>query len=191
MINSKLWIRLAIAIAGAICIMGLGAWRYYWVKFIHPVEVFRAQELESIQYFDALNMSTLGELPNPSADVELISQGTGGILSPTNVHGRVLRLRYSIDPNSTLTPVSILEHYRRALIPKGWNESPLSLGDEESRLYTRGTACIEIVILFQAREYDIDIWHDFLSQEFSPTLPPLDMLHSYDYGKTDILTCPP
>jgi hypothetical protein len=161
------------------------------MKSIYPWKVFRAQEINSIQYFDELNDAVLSELPDPSAEVELISQGTGGILSPANVHGRILRLRYSIDANSALTPVDILEYYQKSLTPEGWNETPLALGDEESRLYTRGTACVEIVILFQAREYDIDIWHDFLSQEFSPTLPPIDLLHSYDYGKTDILKCPP
>lgn len=191
MINSKLWIRLAIAIAGAICIIGLGAWRYYWVKFIHPVEVFRAQELESVRYFDALNTSTLSELPAPLEGMKLISQGTGGILSPTNVHGRILVVRYSVTDNTDAALDDIFDLYKSELIRKGWEEKDgIRMVNYYSQIYSQGTACVELAALYGTREFEIQIWHDFLSQEFSPSLPPAELLYNWDMGKTDIVTCP-
>jgi hypothetical protein len=46
------------------------------------------------------------------------------------------------------------------------------------------------VALYGTREFGINIWHDFLSQEFSPSLPPDELLYNWDMGKTDIVTCP-
>jgi hypothetical protein len=192
MIKSKYWLRLAMVMTGVILVIGLGAWRYYWVKFIHPVEVFRAQELESVQYFDALNAGTLNELPVPPEGMKLMLQGTSGILSPTNVHGRILILRYSVVNNTDAALDNILDLYKSELIEKGWEEKEgIRMVNYYSQIYSQGTACVELVALYGApREFEIQIWHDFLSQEFSPSLPDSELLYNWDMGKTDIVTCP-
>jgi hypothetical protein len=179
-----------IAVSALIFALIAGWWVFYWIKYIHPVDVFRAQEVDSIPHFDALNQSVLGELPSAPQGVKLISQGTGGILSPTNLHGRRLVLKYVTNFNASLTSNTIVVLYENALIPKGWEESASPFGADSS-LFVRNTGCIELVILVPANEYDVYIWHDFLSQDFSPTLPPPELLRMRDYGETEILTCPP
>jgi hypothetical protein len=192
MIKAKWLLKLTIVIAGIIFVIGLGVWRYYWVKFAHPIEVFRAQEVESIQYFDALNMGTWSELPILPEGRKLIPQGTSGILSPTNVHGRILILRYSVVDDADAAVDDILNLYKNHLIGKGWQQKEeIQMVNYYSLTYSHGTACIKLLALYGApREFEINIWHDFLSQKFSPTLPPAELLYNWDMGKTDVVTCP-
>ena len=193
MIDSKHRLGLAILIAGTILVIMLGGWLFYWVKFLHPIDVFRAQELQSVQYFDALNMTILSELPSLPDRLKLISQGTGGILSPTNVHGRILVVRYSVADNTDAALDDILNLYKSELMRKGWEEKEEinNIDGYYSLTYSHGTACVNLVALYGGtREFKLQIWHDFLSQEFSPSLPPSELLYNYDMGKTDIVTCP-
>jgi len=155
---------------------------------MHPLDVFRTQEVNSIQQFDDLNDAVLSELPEPPDGVELISSGTGGILSPTNVHGRRLRLEYSVNVNITLD--NILTLYEIDLEQNGWHGLP-SYRSDRSVIYYRDSSCVEIIMISLVRKYYVEIWHDFLSQRFSPTLPPSWLLNMHDYGETDMLTCPP
>jgi len=183
-------IKLLVIVASIALLILTGCWFAYWATFDQPLETFREQELTAIPYFDALNRDVLSELPLPPEGVQLISQGTGGILSPTNLHGRRMVLRYEIVSIDNRTAQDILTYYTDWLTPNGWEFSSSSFG-ENAALYWRDTACIEIFVLLAAREIDIDIWNDFLAQDFSPVLPPTDSLRLYDYGETDILTCPP
>jgi hypothetical protein len=180
--------RVLLILVTIVLILILGAYFFYWIKVIHPLNVFRTQEANSIQQFDALNNAVLSELPDPPAGVELISSGTAGILSPTNVHGRKLRLEYSVDANIVFD--EILMSYQSELEQNGWHGLPSYRGDR-SVIYYRDSSCVEIIIISLVRKYYVEIWHDFQSQSFSPTLPPSWLLSMHDYYETDVLTCPP
>lgn len=184
MTNSK---RVILTLISILLVLVLGSYSIYWIKVIHPLDVFRTQEVNSIQKFDALNNDVLSELPEPPDGVELTSSGTGGILSPTNVHGRRLRLEYSF--NVDIAPDNILTLYEIELEQNGWS-GPSYVGDL-SVIYYRDSSCVAITMISLVRKYYIEIWRDFLSQSFSPTLPPSWLLNMHDYGETDILTCPP
>lgn len=191
MTNSKQWIRLTLVIVGIVLIMALGYWFIYWIKFVHPLDIFRAQEIESIQYFDALNMTVLNELPAPTEEMKFISQGTGGILSPTNVHGRILVVRYAVLDNIDASMNNILNLYKSELTKQGWNEGEkVSIDGYYSLTYSHDTSCVKLVALYGTSEFNLEIWHDFLSQKFSPSLPPSELLYHWDMGETDIVTCP-
>jgi len=192
MINSKQRLQPAIVIIIVMFVIGLGVWRYYWVKSPRPIEVFRSQELEAVQDFDALNAGTLSELPVPPEGMKLIRQGTSGILSPTNVHGRILILRYSVIDDADAAVDDILNLYKNYLIGKRWQQKDeIQMVNYYSLTYSHGTACIKLLALYGApREFEINIWHDFLSQKFSPALPAPELLYNWDMGKTDIVTCP-
>lgn len=191
MMASKHQVRLNVLLPGLILVMLLGGWLFYWIKFIHPINVFREQEIESIQYFDALNTIVLNNLPAPPEGMKVISEGTGGVLSPGNVHGRILVVRYSAINNTDEALNDILHLYKSALIRTGWEEQEeIHIDDYYSLTYSYGTACVKLVAFYGTKEFDFEIWHDFLSQEFSPSLPPTELLYNYDMGKTDIVTCP-
>ncbi len=178
--------KILFVLIGGLLILVLGGCLLYWIKVIHPLRVFHSEEINSIPQFDALNEDVLKKLPEPPPGVELISSGTTGILGPSNMHGRVLRLAYSIDGDIDFD--SILMLYQNGLEPNGWYRLPKS---QDDIVYYRGSSCVEIIIIAPSEEYNIDIWHDFLSQSFSPTLPPARLLTMRDFYETDILTCPP
>jgi len=156
-----------------------------WAVFANPYKVFRAQEIKAISQYDALNDTIVQGLPKPPEGTELISNGVGGILSPSSEHGRLLRLTYSI---GNLYPADIFAHYENALVLQGWQQ--LYFGEI---IYFRNTSCIKINAYNSQhlKEYYISIWHDFTRQSFSPSLPPMWVLRFFDFGETDILTCPP
>ncbi len=185
MIQSK---KITLTLLGILLVLITGGYSFYWIKVVHPLDVFRTQEVNAIPKFDALNSAVLSELPEPPAGVELISSGASGILGPTNVHGRKLRLKYSVNSDFDLNNILVL--YQNELEPKGWH-GILTHQGERSIIYYRDTSCVQIIIISLAKEYQIEIWHDFLSQSFSPTLPPAQLLNMHDVGETDILTCPP
>lgn len=178
--KQSLWVKLVATLLAllAICIS-------LWGIFLYPYRSFRAQEIETLPSYDALNDAVLKELPEPPEGVELKSKGSGGIVGPSNMHGRILRLTFSI---VNTRPYDIYTYYENALATKGW--ANVYRGEI---IYYRNTSCIKIKVYDSQflKEYYISIWQDFSAQDFSPALPPLWLLRFYDFGETDILTCPP
>jgi len=115
--------------------------------YIHPVRAFLIQEIKSEPLFDALNEATQGQLPQAPVGVELTGQSTVGISILHNIHGRLLRLRYSII-DSSLNSDTILRYYDVKMLNKGWKNIPSKyhMSDSVAVAYQQNTGCIRIIM---------------------------------------------
>jgi hypothetical protein len=170
-------------------ILILGCFAAYWVIFERPVMEFAKEENNSIIKFDLLNENIAKDIPLPPDRVKLEKIYKLGIDDSKPIHGRQLVAYYSVTGETNMTDEEILSYYQSNLQLKGWNV----LEDNRS-IYFQGielkkdTACIMIEFILE--EYEITVWHDYLKQNFSPTLPDKWLLDIIDAGKTDIWTCP-
>jgi hypothetical protein len=174
---------------GLLVTLLLGCAFYLWMRYVRPVNFFFEQQAKTTPLFDALNKKVFDEFSHPEG-VELIRAGFLGNGIPGGSHGLMLRADYSV-VDDTLSLSDIRSYYEDQFAKNGWEQR--SSPDDEYRLfYARGTACIDITIIMNSRyrEYELEIWHDFLAQDFSPELPPLDLLKIFDGYETWIMTCP-
>jgi hypothetical protein len=143
---------------------------------------FRAKELSMVAQLDALNLALIDTLPPPPEVTEL-KRSSNGISGSTNVHGRVLIVQYKASDTAN----DVAGYYQRFFTTQGWTQTPYG----EDALYIRDTACVEIhTFVFDTREFWLIIWHDVAKQSIRPLLPPRFWLEIYDFGETQIYTCP-
>lgn len=175
-------------IAGLLMLL-LGCTALFWGAIAHPVMKFTREENNSIVKFDSLNEEIAKDLPTPPDGIEFTKTLQLGIDHSKPIHGRLLVAYYSINSNTNITDGEILLYYQTIPKLRGWevSEDYRSSGFPQIE-FKKGAACILIDILFQ--EYEITMWHDYLNQSFSPTLPDGWLLEILDLGKTDIWTCP-
>lgn len=168
----------------------------FWATVIYPINKFAREESSSIVKFDSLNNKIAEDLPPPPDGIEFIKTQQLGLEYPKPIHGRVLIFSYLINDEISLTDEEILSYYQTILQFKGWEVSydyrrSSSLDKIEFR---KNTACVLIDVFRPEVNYreqvEITIWHDYLNQSFSPTLPKEWVLDIIDLGKTDIWTCP-
>ncbi|HCR71270.1 MAG TPA: hypothetical protein DIW23_07500 [Anaerolineae bacterium] len=184
-------------VLAGILIVILGCVATFWAKVIYPINKFERAERESIPKFDALNEKIAEDLPSPPDGIEFIKMQQLGIDYSKPINGRILVFYYSVpsyidmaDDQIESYYQDILLYYQSELRLKGWE----ILKSDRSSSYFRGielqknTACI--LIEFIREKFEITIWHDYLNQSFSPTLPDKQLLNIINVGKTDIWTCP-
>lgn len=176
----------------SIFILTTGCLVLYWIIIGYPIKKFTEEEEEgkSIAQFDFLNDSIAKEIPSPLNGIQFKKTSRLGMDISKPIHGRLLVLYYTVTREINNTAYEdVLVYYQSDLQSKGWeaienNRSIYFRGIE----LKKGTACI--MIEFIRDDYEISIWHDYLKQSFSPTLPSKWLLEIFDVGKTDIWTCP-
>lgn len=160
--------------------------------YVLPYNNFRAAEKAAIPKFDALNENTLSEIEPPRNNV-VVHRNSVGIDPSAFIHGRELSVSYSMN---NLTNDEILSYYSTHLIKSGWiqiNQTDVGV------FYYRRDACFSLKIFQHDQLFEINIWHDYFSQSFSPPVP--DWFGWSDGGKTvsffellemdsNILRCP-
>jgi len=177
---NNFWIWL-LAVPIIVILVGVGILWYY----VSWYESFRSEERNSLIRYDALNAAVLDKLPVPPSAKQII-KGSGGIISPTNVHGRILVVEMATT-NATYHDLS--SFYEKNLLSSGWQKHDSNFSF--AQLFVRDKSCVRFTIPHEdVSQYMIQIWHSFLGWEFSPNLPPLWLLNIRDYGETDLLTCP-
>lgn len=143
--------------------------------YVIPYNNFRAAEKAAIPKFDALNESTLSEIKPPRNNV-VVHRNSVGIDPSAFIHGRELSVSYSMD---SMTNHEILSYYDTQLIKNGWIGE---IQGDDGAFYYQKEACFSLIIFQHDQLFEIDIWHDYFSQSFSPPVP--DWFGWSDGGKT-------
>lgn len=166
---------IAILLGGSCALINLSKWLY---------DQFRAKELTTVDEFDALNLAVLNTLP-PPLEVAELDRSSNGITGPTNVHGRVLIVKYKVSGPT----YDVAGYYQNLFKTLGWIPTPV--GEVVTTIYIHDTTCADVYIFSSdIQEYWLIIWQDFAKQTFSPPLPPKFWLEIYEFGETQIYTCP-
>jgi hypothetical protein len=149
-----------------------------------PLMVFRSEVNYASSEFDQLSDQILNELPPPDG-VELDH------LDRFGTTGRLLVAYYNLHGENT---GSIDDYYDHLLNKNGWKIYP------EHNFYYRKFSCVRFSYMASST-YEIEIWHDFWKQPFSPgpvpfwwKLGPFNKnelgIGEWSYGEGSIYHCP-
>jgi hypothetical protein len=190
-------IRTVIAIALVLILFLVGIYtminRWFEYSVIKPYNVFRAQEVEAISQFDQLNKGIADDLPPLPSGVQFEKEYSVGINGPLYLHGRYLYLDLK---KPTTISEDIFDYYRTYFLANGWSET-MNGNTPLSYVYSRDTSCVEISVYSpdinnEYQPIQIEIWHDFRNQSFSPKVPeiPSGLFSLLESGKTFFVECP-
>lgn len=183
--NKKIWIGLGIFFVMVVTSI-IGFWIHltYLGKWYDQVWA----EMPSIdQKMISLNHAALAQIPIP-AGVIMTEQQEWGVDSIHTSYGVDTHISYMIiDPK-----LDVQLYYRNLMNQLGWVLISSSPGDLiVETIYNKKTTCMRVTTYpSENKVYDIEVYQDFLKQDFSPKLPPEWYIEFRQYGQNNIEQCP-
>lgn len=154
-----------------------------YLVYSAPYQKFRDDEAQALGKFEVLNEALYSQLPVPRGVTEekQVRQRDPG----STTHGAILLVEYDLG-NQSLE--NILDFYDTHFRTIGWEKFVISDDFDPNIVYYKTNACVEIFFPANPSLYELQIYHDFLSEDFTPKIPKV--IYWHEIGPK-FVRCPP